>query len=239
MGCYCAIRILFLLALVGCAMGRAQNACRADGGLPAEKRKIDPRGGLSLQATLTEDGAATLSLQEALSHNRLPHEAWRLYRKAVKADRKGNFEAAEQLTESALQTAPRFFQAHAGLAVLRLREGRIENAETEIGTALRMDPHYLPGVELLGIAAFFRGDAKDARRILGSVVSRDPGRAGAHYFLGRALCETGQGKSADEEFEIARRLRMRPQIIQEPLLKEQYEIAYWQHVADLPPTRRR
>ena len=210
MGCHSVCNGLLVFVLACCTTGRAENACRLDAGLSSGEKRGAPRGGLSLEATLTQDGGTAISFRELLTNKGIPQDAWRLYRRAIKADHKGEFQAAEDLTASALKEAPEFFQAHAGLAVLRLRQGLFDSAEEEILTALRLDPQYLPGEELMGIAAFLEGNTQVARRILASVVSRDPGRGSAHYFLGRTLCATGHGRRAEEEFEIAKRLRKHP-----------------------------
>ena len=201
---------LLAAVLVGAAMAQPANICRAGSGLPAAEELLFPREGLSLEATLTQSGGTVISLQELRSRKALPQGAWKLYNNACKADRKGEYEVAEALTDDALRDAPGFFEAHAGLAVLRLRQGAIESAEEQLVEALRIDPNYLPGRELLGIVTLLKGDASSALKILKGVLATDPGRAAAHYFMGRALCQLGQAQGAVKHFETARELRRHP-----------------------------
>ncbi|MDQ6734336.1 MAG: hypothetical protein M3Z35_09520 [Nitrospirota bacterium] len=198
------------LLLSGSVLAQAGGICDpAADGLMAPGL-IAPSGVLDMRATITNKGDTVVSLAELRSRTVIPDVAWNLYRRALKADRKGAYAAAAGLVGSAVNLSPDFFQAHAALAVSYLRNRDLEAAKKEIHTALSLDPGYLPGRELLGIAAFLSGDVVEAAAMLEEVLKNGPRRPLTHYFLALALCKMNQCHSAREHFDLAQRLRRHP-----------------------------
>jgi tetratricopeptide (TPR) repeat protein len=174
----------------------------------AESAAID--SGLSMALAEPLDGDMFNSIKELQARADIPKKAWRIYEKALHEDRRGRQDEAVSLALKAVQIAPDFFQAHAALAAAYLKSGVLDSAEAEMQISLRLNPHYLPAYELQGILLYLRGDLKPAVASLTTLLKSAPNRPAAHYFLGCALRDLGNGVAAGEQFATAERLRRDP-----------------------------
>ncbi len=192
--------------------GLTRPATALDEQLLAELRGA-PRGfGLAMSLAETTEWDAVISLAEMQSAAAVPAKARKLFRKALKEDRKKRTREAIQLLLRAVSLAPGYFQAYGALAVGYLELGDLAEANRYAGLALLMNPDYLPGREIQAVIRLVEGRHREAAAILRDLAKRSPTRRTVHYFLAKALLRIGETDSAEEHLARADALRRRQSI---------------------------
>ncbi len=159
----------------------------------------NPRGFvLTMSLAETTGWDAVISWSEVQTPVTVPGKARKLFRRALKADRRGRTEEAVKLLRRSLELAPGYFQAHAALAVGYLKLGDVRQARHHVSIALAVNPEYLPGREIKGIVCLVEGRYEESAAILSELARRSPTRRTVHYYLAKALLRTGETRLAEE-----------------------------------------
>ncbi len=201
-----------IVALSAAIVPLARPALALDEALLAEVRS-GPRGfALRMSLAETTQWDAVVSLAEIETPAVVPARARKLYRKALKADRKNRIEQAVRLLQQALEIAPGFFQAHGALAVGYLKLGDLKEAERHAATAVAINPQYLPGREIEAIVCLVRGRYREAADMLKELARLSPTRRTVHYYLAKALLRSGETGLAEEHLTRATALLRRQSV---------------------------
>jgi len=158
-----------------------------------------PRGfALTMSLAQTSEWDAVISLAELQSETAVPAKARKLFRKALKADRKKRTLAAIRMLEQAVAVAPGYFQAYGALAVGYLKLGSLDRAKHYAELALLINPDSLPGREIRALVLLVEGRRDEAAARLRELARRSPTRRSVHYHLAKALRRTGEVRLAEE-----------------------------------------
>ncbi len=103
----------------------------------------------------------------------------------------GDFEAAVEHLEKALELNPDVQDAHSGLGMIALREGRLEQAEQHYLAELERQPNSLELEYLLANVLERSQQLERASNLLFGVLRRDPEHANARYLLGKIQLARG------------------------------------------------
>jgi tetratricopeptide (TPR) repeat protein len=118
----------------------------------------------------------------------------------------GDVDSASQAFEAALQVAPTYAGACAGLGLARERKGNLARAEAAFRKGVELDPRSELAHSNLGHILLRRGDAAGAVEALFRARSLAPGDARICCRLADALHKAGRRDEAGDAFEEASRL---------------------------------
>ncbi len=141
-------------------------------------------------------------------------EAYELYlqgRQFFRTLRRKGLEIALQAFSRAIDLAPNYARAYAGIAdchsFLRMYFGRGEEAialaEDASATALKLEPELSDAQASHGLALFLRGDFEGAEKHLRRAIELDPRVYEPHYIYGRVCFSQGRTFEAAEHFQEA------------------------------------
>jgi tetratricopeptide (TPR) repeat protein len=148
-------------------------------------------GKIVLAQKLADVRACSLSIQDAKGN-----ELFRYDPKADIAGRKATSEAAAPVAEDAAES-----QYIKGL--YHEERGELDAAQGKYRDALSVDPGFSPALTALGRLRLAQGLVADATDLLNKAVSRNRRNADAHYYLGLALADSGDGREAQYNLERA------------------------------------
>jgi tetratricopeptide (TPR) repeat protein len=104
--------------------------------------------------------------------------------------------------QRAIQLAPGEPSLNEGLGDAYRMSTQLEKAEQAYARELELDPHNPVAMSTLGRIRVERGNAEGAIPVLQGAIKENPKFFESHYYLGRALAETGQSVAAEEQFKL-------------------------------------
>jgi tetratricopeptide (TPR) repeat protein len=125
------------------------------------------------------------------------------FRDGVAAQQRGELERAAEAYRRAIETEPRYAEAHANLGAVLARLGRYDEAVMSYERALRLNPQ-LNAVRLnLGLAHYRVGALAAAVEAFSAAHAADPSLLQARQLLGLVLVETGRDAEAIPHLEAS------------------------------------
>ena len=121
-----------------------------------------------------------------------PRRADDWFEKACAAEDAGDFDAAEQALQRALELDPHHVAAVVNLGNLRYRRGDVDGARRQYEQALAIAPDRAEGYYNVGFLLLDGGDPRAAVPLLHAALARDPEFPDAYYNLALAYERLGQ-----------------------------------------------
>jgi tetratricopeptide (TPR) repeat protein len=143
----------------------------------------------------TKPLAETISIHEL----RLPGGAVKEFRRSEKAVRSGDFAAAAEHLQRAIQIAPNFVQAHNNLGASYIQLKAYESAVSEFQAAIALDAKIQEAYRNLGLGLFLLHRFPEAELAARQALQLDPQASHARYTLGRILAAEGSSSSEAED----------------------------------------
>ncbi len=139
--------------------------------------------------------AETISVHGLL----LPGGAVKEFHRSEKAVRSGDFAAAAEHLQRAIQIAPNFVQAHNNLGASYIQLKAYESAVTEFQAAIALDAKMQAAYRNLGLGLFLLHRYPEAELAARQAMQLNPQRSPARYTLGRILAAEGSSSMEAED----------------------------------------
>lgn len=164
-------------------------------------------GSVADEADLKVDGDVVTVTPREVSRS-YGDEADRLYGKAGKRAKNGDFEKAAAIYRRVLELNPSRNDARRDLAMVLVELGEAEEAKDLLLDVLKVDPRDVASLVILGNHyAKADSDLDTAERFFRRAIEIDPKNPNAHNSLAGMLCEKGSHEEALAEFDAELRLR--------------------------------
>jgi tetratricopeptide (TPR) repeat protein len=139
--------------------------------------------------------AETIAVHDLL----VPAAAIKEFQRSKKAVHSGNFHAATEHLQKALQIDPTFVQAHNNLGASYLQLNQYESAVMEFRKAIELNTKMQEPYRNLGLALFLLRRYPEAELAARQALQLDPRRGHAQYTLGRILAAEGSSSVEAEQ----------------------------------------
>jgi tetratricopeptide (TPR) repeat protein len=118
----------------------------------------------------------------------------------------GDYPAAIETLERALELDPQVPDANGALGYIHLKQGRLAEAEEALRRELAVRPEDVPARQTLATVLDLQGRRGEALPLLRGILRARPTFSDARYLLGKVLLAEGQAPEAAEHLEAAARL---------------------------------
>jgi tetratricopeptide (TPR) repeat protein len=189
------------LSIIGFALWSALLSLSASSGyaqgMPAS------RAGSAREAIQTQTApvprvrpqAETIAVHDLL----IPAAAVKEFQRSEKAVHSGNFQAAAEHLQKALQIDPTFVQAHNNLGASYLQLNQYESAVAEFRRAIELNTKMQEPYRNMGLGLFLLRRYPEAELAARQAMQLDPRRGHAQYTLGRILAAEGSSSAEAEQ----------------------------------------
>src|SRR6266850_2091788 len=137
---------------------------------------------------------------------KFPPAVIRDFKDGMKAEQRGEMDAAVRRYEAALHEAPDFYPAINSLGIRHLQKGEVKAAEAEFRRVIELNQNGAHAYFNLGNVLYMTQRNEEAKQALDAGLRLAPTSAMGHYLNGSVLVRLGDLKSAEEQLKTARKL---------------------------------